>query len=308
MYYKYFGVDKDTGTIRVSFLCDGLFRFTQPKYLNDPKEARPKFYIDKYSPKDLSRARMALMKELPGLFPFGKVSDKDAITFALNPFPSRRLGNICPHLIHQEGYKSMAEYDRIQLVNEYKIFNDQLNKEIGVFSLTQDNKNEVMWASYGNDYNGIVVEFSEDLRHLDNYISSEIDYNLDKVSFELSLNQGIIRFNGINVKKLENKCLTITDELISSFLFHKEKKWSYEKEFRLISKLKNAKKICGNVYLEKLPFHIFKAVYIGQNVKESERELILTQISKNKELSHIDIFIQTFNKLSGQIEFEKIHL
>ena len=307
MYFKYYGIDKNTGKIRISFLQDGLFRFTQPNQLKDPKEGRPKVFINEYSPKDIAFARCELLSNrYPSVD--GHISDQDVIAFGLDLLPAKRWGDVFPHLVKQEGHKSMEEYDRSHLLKVYNNFQDQLNKEVGVFSLTKDNKNLVMWASYANKYNGIVIEFDERIIDLDDYICSEVIYDPEAKACEISLNKGIIRFNGLNVEHSSSVDFNITDSLIKSFLFHKEKIWNYEAEFRLISKLLNADKIYGDVYLNQIPFEIYRAVYIGSDVTSEDKESILSEIKSNKKLTHINVYEQYFNKISGDIEFVQIDL
>ncbi len=305
MYYKYIGEDKNTGVVRYSFLSDGYFRFTQPEFLNDPKEAKPKLFIEEYSPKDIELARVP--KDSVDLFHLAGMTDEQIISACLEPFPKNRYGDLLPHLLHQEGFKSMQEYDEAVLTTTYQRFDVQLNKEVGVFSLSKDNKNEVMWANYANDYNGIVVGFSEDIEYIHGYIKNNINYDISSVGFELSLNSGIIRFNGIKVSD-DNDDFNITDDLLASFLFHKTEKWSPEKEYRLISRLSLSDKKIDDVYLERIPFSVYESLFIGCNVPKSVREEIVSAIKSNSSLNHIKVFNQTFHKLTGDIEYVNICL
>ncbi|MGE5304658.1 MAG: hypothetical protein ACM3TN_15215 [Alphaproteobacteria bacterium] len=60
-FYKYCGL-KDGENIRVDFLSDCLFRFTQPDQLNDPFEVRPVVLTERYSEEDKERARKEALK------------------------------------------------------------------------------------------------------------------------------------------------------------------------------------------------------------------------------------------------------
>ena len=307
MYFKYSGNDKQTGKVRISFLSDGLFRFTQPRFLNDPKEGKPKIFVHEYSPKDIELAKRKL--EDSNFIPFGgEINDEDVMTFGLNPFPARRMGDAFPHLLRQDGFSSMKEYDEAQLLSTYQKFDNQLNSEIGVISLTTDNKNQVMWSSYSNEYNGIVIGFSDEIKNSTKYISQCVEYDPDKIKFQISLNKGIVRFNGLNINKAQDNRFEVTNDILKSFLFHKEEKWEYEEEFRMVSWLRDANKNFGEVYLEKISFDLFQAVYIGNKVSKEERNKIFASLKNNDHLTHIKVYLQAFNKLTGDIEFVPIGL
>lgn len=302
MYFKYSGFDRETNSVRVSFLKDGLFRFTQPKYLNDPKEGKPKFYFHKYSPKDIALARKELLKD--SAFSFGnQLSDDEVINLALNPFPSLRFGDAFPHLVQQKGFSSMEEYDKSQLQKIFNNFHDKLNIEIGVFSLAKNKNNNVMWSSYCNGYNGLVVEFGQGIEGLPRFISKEVSYDPETIDFEISLNEGIVRFNGEKIDLISKDTPKITDSLIESFLFHKTRAWSYEEEFRLVSRLCDTNIAKGEIYLRNIPFELFRAIYIGCKVNSKDKENLLSIILNNRELQHINIYHQGFNELTGDIEF-----
>ena len=135
MYYKYSSSDKQTGKVRISFLNDGFFRFTQPRFLNDPKEGKPKMFVHEYSPKDIELAKRKLVDS--NFISFGdEIKDEAVIAFGLAPYPAGRMGDVFPHLLWQDGFSSMKEYDESQLLSTYQAFDKQLNDEIGVFSLT----------------------------------------------------------------------------------------------------------------------------------------------------------------------------
>jgi len=301
MIYKYLGIDDKTEKARISFLQNGLFRFTQPKELNDPKEAKPKFYINEYSPKDIILARYQLQHTNPMQANIG-LSDEDLILNCLKPLLNRII-DTSPNLVKRHGYNSIEEYDLAQLTKTYGAFEKKVNLEVGVFSLTTDNKNSVMWSSYCENYKGIVVGFSEELIDLPQYISSEVFYDLEKIGLEVSLNYGQTRFNGKIIKENDKTPIIISDELIKSFLFHKESQWDYEKEYRLISKLNSASKKADNIYLEKIPFTFIKEIFLGSKMEHEEKEQIISIINSNKELNHIKISHQTINELTGEIEF-----
>ena len=66
MLVKYYGLafdkEKNTWLPRSNFILNGLFRMTQPKYLNDKgSEARLWPYFNKFSPADYAWAKKSIL-------------------------------------------------------------------------------------------------------------------------------------------------------------------------------------------------------------------------------------------------------
>jgi len=92
-------------------------------------------FVHEYSPKDIELAKRKLVDS--NFISFGdEIKDEDVIAFGLAPYPAGRMGDVFPHLLWQDGFSSMKEYDESQLLSTYQAFDKQLNDEIGVFSLT----------------------------------------------------------------------------------------------------------------------------------------------------------------------------
>ena len=96
---------------------------------------------------------------------------------------------------------------------ERPAFIDEIFKPYGILSLTDNCKNQVMWASYSNMYKGICLGFE----------------NLPKVKpiKYIEKNQSIPKLDS------ENK---INDKDIEKILMSKYNNWKYEQEYRLLSK------------------------------------------------------------------------
>lgn len=304
MYFKYFGIDARTGEIRISFLQDGLFRFTQPQYLNDPLEAKPKTFIDVYGRKDMEVARNSLNPCAYGYYN-EPIPDDIVIQSALTMFPRDRYGDALPYLLREEGFSSMKQYDEACLTEVFDQFRNDLNKDVGIFSLTSEPDNSVMWASYGNDYNGLIVGFSSSIASMNNCLAKEVTYDPESVGFEISMVEGTIRINGITLDEQpagKGKILADND-LLESFLFHKTENWSYEKEFRLVTRLKNCNEINEKVFLYKVPFSLFEKIIIGSNATPENRQKIIDTVQSNEQLAHVRIFDQKIVPLTGSFEF-----
>lgn len=142
---------------------------------------------------------------------------------------------------------------------------DRLNKrnyydDIGILSFTENRFCPLMWAHYTGNYNGIVLKFKGE------YFNNLKDEN---------------QFEQIELRKV------IYPELLKPFplgfnfskelmFFIKTKSWSYEKEWRIVAKLK----MPYNRFLRFDPDSL-EEIYIGHNLFEnfdSSAIAILTQI------------------------------
>ena len=165
MLVKYYGLDfnqeKNTWLPRSKFISNGLFRMTQPKYLNDKgSETRLWPYFNKFSPADYAWA-----KKKHSEFQFSN-SHSPSIEFLERFYlkPSGiRYGDSFPHMLSEAGYSSMNEYDELQLNNIVKKLNnflvETLSCHLGVFSLSSSDKNELMWTHYASEGKGLAVTF-----------------------------------------------------------------------------------------------------------------------------------------------------
>jgi len=126
-------------------------------------------------------------------------------------------------------------------------------EEIGITSFTESFVNPIMWAHYTNNYNGIALELEgEEFENNDN-TNQFYQYNLRKViypDFIPPLQKGFKFAEDVMFRaKIEN--------------------WKYEKEWRIISRLKNNK----NRYLRFNPKSL-KRIYIGYNLFENNSSAI----------------------------------
>lgn len=105
MLVKYYGLifDKEANdwSPRAEFISNGLFRMTQPKYLNDKgSEARLWPYFNNFSPADYAWAKREHDKIQ--LDPSHIPSNEELESFFLKP-RGLRYGDQFPHMLHQEG-------------------------------------------------------------------------------------------------------------------------------------------------------------------------------------------------------------
>lgn len=144
---------------------------------------------------------------------------------------------------------------------------DEMFKEYGILSLTTDCRNQVMWTMYANYYNGICIGF-ENLENVEKIEYRKTGQNMPSVSLEDNDDHSIF------IKSLLCKYDT----------------WSYEDEYRIISK-----ENCLNIK------NSIKIIIIGQNVPENISQVIYEECKKN----NIEVYKTYINFVDNKILIKK---
>ena len=280
MLVKYLGTTIDETNEHVprsEFLENGLFRMTQPKFLND-KGSEAKFYpyFDKFSPADMAYARRCFFKFNTDINP-EEPSEEELINFFLKPAGRRYTLEEFPALLYFTDYDSIEAYNTAQkehLEKAVEGFNsfilEALSCHIGVFSLSKSANNELMWTHYTNEGKGLAVTFKEEHPFFEEFGLQEVSYKEEDRAFITSY-KGTTRINGeyaksfeleedmnlLNIHKIIYQDKNKYKELVDRLLYSKSQKWSYEEEKRILCPLiyceKKSKKIIEPSFDLKLP-------------------------------------------------------
>ena len=150
---------------------------------------------------------------------------------------------------------------------ERPAFIDEIFKPYGILSLTDNCKNQVMWASYSNMYKGICLGFE----------------NLPKVKpiKYIEKNHSIPKLDS------ENK---IKDKDIEKILMSKYNNWKYEQEYRLLSKDKFYN-------IEKN----LKLIIIGHRIDEHIKEMLYRECINN----NIEVYTTYIDYIRNRIIIKK---
>ncbi|MFO4141859.1 DUF2971 domain-containing protein [Enterobacter kobei] len=328
MLVKYYGLTKNSEfeslLPRYNFLSNGLFRMTQPKFLNDMgSESRLLPYFNKFSPADYEWAKREFSKNqrIASYTP-----SKEELEVFLKPI-GIRYGDSFPHMLHQEGFKTMEAFDQEQLNKIAALINDYLVETIscklGVFSLCNSDTNENMWTYYANSGEGLALKFKQDHYFFKIYPPKEVNYNSEKRA-SLTYFKGMIRLNGYPLNNFKTNNFTSPIEVINSLqnnnidivdfaeklLYSKAENWASENESRIICPLSQCEKNSGKtikpnikietppdmqdyhneypeINLKKIPYDAFDSLIFGYNTKQEHISHIITEAKKNKELSHL---------------------
>ena len=202
---------------RIEFFENASLRFTPPMDLNDPFECRPivKFkdpedYINQVIKRNLKNAPKLLMKRHPNLTYPEAVK---AVKIAKKKMKQDFMQNIETELTH-----------------ELEILMRNINKHIGILSLTEDPFNTSMWAHYASSGSGYAIELDESNQFF-HRLPSDAQYcgEITPVKYTDQLIK--IEFESTPSK--------INPDL----LFTKKKYWSYEREHRIIQELSKADRV-----------------------------------------------------------------
>ncbi len=266
MLVKYLGTvnnEQKDNIPRSEFLENGLFRMTQPKFLND-KGSEAKFfpYFNEFSPADMAYAKRRFYKF--NADPNPKIpSDEKLINFYLKPTGRRYTPENFRPLLAFTDYDSVEAYNEAQrqnLENTVQAFNDfileALSCHLGIFSLSESADNELMWTHYTNEGKGIAVTFKEEHPFFKKLGLHNVSYKKeDRAS--ITYYNGTIRINGeysndfqleedmdlSSLYKLISKEKIRYEELIKRLLYSKSEKWAYEQERRIICPLASCEKV-----------------------------------------------------------------
>jgi hypothetical protein len=309
LYWKFLGVTKER-VPRFSFISDQLFRITQPNCLNDPFEMQPRVLLEEYSPEDRGEARRLSLKT--NLFSDSHPSDEDIEQLFLAPFPNgrfdeKRFPGLWPVTIPElrtEPFQTLAELDKFRARKLRENIQELLNNTFGVFSLTKNPCELLMWAHYAAEHRGIAVGF--DCTHrffLDTGVLRDVEYLPKRVS--ISSNGGIIRIAG---KKLKAETLPPIQTLLI-----KHPSWYHEKEIRFIVPLASADEkqslddTIEKIYLKKIPCEAIRAIVLGVRVTEQQQIDIIAKLRSETNMKHVRLFKAKLDDTEFALEFNEIN-
>jgi hypothetical protein len=187
-----------------------------------------------------------------------------------------------PVLIDAQGpeyISKMVDDAERNLPRAIKMIYEMNDKNFGILSLSEESTSACMWKRYADQGRGFLVEFDpshswfrqkitedDDLRHLRRVI-----YVADRTPSYL---------------------LAITAQ---DYLYTKETKWEYEKEWRIILNFNSAACKVGkdnkgtDVLLFAIPPDSLISVTVGYNASREFVEQVRTAISANPSLSHVSL-------------------
>lgn len=241
-FYKYYDDEK----FKVIFNESGVsIRFSQISALNDPFEARINF--------------------ISHLENHDKNLEKEILSF--NP-SQKELDRI--------RHETKSRRDHFSQKKEIEL-DKAINKSIGIFCLSSNPLNKLMWSHYTNSYKGFCIEF---------------DF---KNHVECSLPNRIFPVNYTNKRVLYSEKFLAGDkdhmQSITELLTSKDNIWSYENEYRAIaniSKIKKNREYEIPIVTSNIKYSFISKIFFGINSKEEDIDYVKNLINQ-KQTNHIKL-------------------
>lgn len=206
--HKYMSAERAIG-----FLKDRTIRFTQPNALNDPYECH--LTINR-------KVRETLLED------------------------SARYRKTISNLSEDEIREQTAANESTIIENALLAYR-RIRNELGVLSLTEDPLNLLMWAHYGDEHKGIVVEL--DFAHPSLFIGSSGGKEFASLY--------AVRYTR------EKVCGIPTPENVIETLITKSPEWGYEKEWRFVRTLNLLRESKPNIFVADIAPEAIKRIILG---------------------------------------------
>jgi hypothetical protein len=237
---------------RVDVLRDLKIRFTQPSALNDPFEMQPvvtDFADDPYITQLVESRFDQLVAEQ---------YQKSPISQHI-PFDVFRKLALSQKTNVIKGTRAIA---KVVLPLMKKKIAD-LDKQVGILSLTESPDNLLMWAHYADNHRGMIVEFDgNDAFFNRKRTDGDEFYHLRKVVYASARPRG-----------------NLVEMGIQEFLLTKSSDWAYEQEWRILAPLTEATRVVPHsefdVHLFPLPPACVKSVIFGARMSDNDKSTII---------------------------------
>jgi hypothetical protein len=261
---------------RIDVIRNLEIRFTQPDALNDPFELQPHF--DSIvaeadilanlpeSPPDLRPMVMQAYEMLPEL----KAIPLDFAMRAVEEF----MGTDDARQATAEGLRIFLKSMRDGAAPIRQAIHRAFNENVGILSLSEISDNDLMWAHYADRHTGLVLCFDEqhtffNRRRTENdefYFVRKVRYSDDPP---------------VSLATIDGDALLIT----------KGRKWSYEREWRMLVPLKDATRsmtvVGDTVHLFAFPPDVLRGVILGANATLNTEASVRDLLTDVSELRHV---------------------
>ncbi|HIF9100109.1 TPA: DUF2971 domain-containing protein [Photobacterium damselae] len=262
---------------------------SSPEQLNDPLECR----IGKIPPE--WEAETIHMLETAQLLGVGVSSLSKKQLFSLSERETKRWIKHFSKLNHSRKVKAMRKLysdHGIELSRPENIFKDMRRRisKVGIFSLSEDYSNELMWAHYGDNHKGIALGFNcfGDCKLSNQRHCLSVTYTREKPTFKSGFKAEVQMMpSGSGLTNIQR--VSFNDEVFRSTISTKTPAWSYEREWRYIEETHGLFDFPGSLT------HIVFGLRVNDERKEYYKELVSQYID-----NHVDFYsVVESDNLSG---------
>lgn len=238
---------------RITYFENELLRFSQAADLNDPFECLPQ----KPQKDDLYDTISLITKVLTG-------GNPDWENHALEKFNDEWIDNF------------------------YKTAYKNINRDIGILSLSRNWKSSLMWSHYTVSHRGFCIGLDENHTFFKDFLS------LDKITSRYT--KDVL----YSEKRAKIPTSLIEPSLTFEPLLTKSTDWFYEQEVRVIATLNSANSVITsepyNICLFKVPHNALKEIILGVNIDRGSEKKIREFAEKNN--------LEIFKTKISETEFE----
>ncbi|TWB27122.1 DUF2971 domain-containing protein [Nitrospirillum bahiense] len=288
-------------TNHTGFIDNNLFRFSQPKSLNDFREALPEVLFSGYSDEDWAVAYAdaasvgldgAPRSTIEALF----LASCPAHRYDEESFPG--LWPMSEPRLRAEPFSKISEFDQAISERVVELYNNYANENFAIFSLSSKLISEPMWAYYGGSHSGLQVRFWQDHLFFRDR-SHPVQYSDEPV--RVSNQGGMLRICGQRISIEEALDRKIEEAIKSNgfplaILLRKKIDWQHEEEVRLLRMVSEAvrsdsiDKFGNRVFLFEIPSQAIHSIVIGYDAGKEFIDEIIGKVKSSDRWGNIEIY------------------
>lgn len=251
---------------------------SSPVNLNDPLECKTAKIPPEWEAKtvrELENGQLMGVVMRPPLF------EPPKRLFSLSERETKQWIKRFSKLNHPRKVKAMRNLysdHGVELSRPENIIKDMRKRlsQVGIFSLSEDCSNELMWAHYGANHEGIALGFrySSDCKLSNQRHCLPVTYSREKPTFKSGFkNEVQIMSLGSGQENVQR--VSFEDEVFRSTISTKTPAWNYEKEWRYVEEIHGLFDFPGTLS------HVVFGLRMSDSRKEHYRELISQNISNH---------------------------
>ncbi len=301
MYYKYRNISEWTE----NYILKKEIWAAKPDTLNDPFECD----IPKFTKSEIeSHCREIMQNQLSG--------------FIMEAYSAKEKGEVFFTIQGREIRLLLNKIKKASWLNKkYKIANNFLKKighsgfsnpqgqslsvqemieNVGIFSLSEDPLNMLMWSHYGDNHNGLAIGFEaiegSDLAKEEYF--QPVNYSDDPLRIDLSkgLMNGVTFYLDEFGRPSTKAYVQIKDPQIQKIFFTKTTDWAYEKEWRYLRQEFGEYKLPGKL----------SRIVFGMNCKDQDKKRYI-ELCRQEFEHDIDYFEIFRIKNTTKLDLKRVH-
>ncbi len=257
---------------------------SSPSQLNDPLECRMGEIPSDWEAKTIREMEQG---QLMGIIGGPLTVELPKRLFSLSERHTKQWLKRFSKLTHTRKVKAMRSLysdHGIELSKPENVFKDMRNRlsSVGVFSLSETCCNELMWAHYGANHEGIVFGFScsGDSKIADPRHFLSVTYARNKPTFKAGFkNEVQIMHPGSGATNVQR--VSFEDDVFRSVISTKTPAWEYEKEWRYVEEKFGLFDFPGNLT------QVVFGMRMSKERKKHFRELISKHIKNDVDFMEI---------------------